>query len=340
MSPVPACDLPPPTRWRAAAWPALWIAPTAVAHTPGADPGGGAATAWSFEPWVIASLLFSAGLYAWGLARLWRRAGRGHGLQVVQASAFAGGWWLLIVALVSPLDALGERSFAAHMVQHELLMLGAAPLLVMGRPLGAWAWALPAAWRAGVGTLFRHPGWRTPWRLLTGAGGAWLTHALAVWLWHVPALFEAALHDGTVHTWQHLSFLLTALLFWWSVLGASTAGRQGVALLSTFTTMVHTGALGALLTFARVPWYPHYLHTAPVFGLDALSDQQLGGLVMWVPAGAVYLVVALALGARWLSPRGGRTRHAADGAVAVPGGASQAFDGRPLGDRQTRSSAP
>jgi putative membrane protein len=262
----------------------------------------GLRSAWSFEPWVLACLAASAVLYAVGLARLWSRAGRGHGVGVGQASAFAVGWSTLVVALVMPLDAQGSLLFSAHMVQHELLMLVAAPLLVLGRPLALWAWGLPQPWCRAAGRLFHHPAWRVPWLIVTGPLAAWLVHALALWLWHVPALFEAALNDSSVHSWQHLGFLFSALLFWWSVLGAVTREEQGAALVSLFTTMVHTGALGALLTLARTPWYPHYLGTTVPFGITALEDQQLGGLIMWLPASAVYIVCGLALAARWMVP--------------------------------------
>src|SRR5207253_813762 len=109
---------------------------------------------WSFEPWVLACLAISAGLYATGVVRLWRHAGIGRGIGTLAVTAFAAGWWVLGVALVSPLDPLGGRLFSAHMVQHELLMVVAAPLLVLGRPLAAWAWALPAGWRQPVGRFF------------------------------------------------------------------------------------------------------------------------------------------------------------------------------------------
>ena len=236
---------------------------------------------------MIFCLAVSAVTYALGLARLWGHAGRGRGVSVTQASAFAAGLLTLLVALVTPLDPLGSMLFSAHMVQHELLMLVAAPMLVLGRPLALWAWAMPQRWSRVVGRSLHHPAWRVPWLVMTGPLAAWLLHALALWLWHVPVLFNAALNDSTVHAFQHGSFLVTALLFWWSVLSATTRKEQGLALVSLFTTMVHTGALGALLTLARTPWYVHYFHTTSAFGINALEDQQLGGLIMWVPAGGI-----------------------------------------------------
>jgi len=266
---------------------------------------------WSYEPWVIACLALSMAAYAIGLTLLWKQAGRGRGIATRQALSFLGGWLLLVVALVSPLDGLGSQLFSAHMLQHELLMVVVAPLLVLGRPLAAWAWALPHGWRRRVGGAFHHPAWRSPWKWITAPLGAWLIHACALWLWHVPAWFEAALADKAVHTAQHVAFLFSALLFWWAALGASTRPAQGIALLYFFTTMLHTGALGALLTLSPVAWYPSYFATTTALGWSGLEDQQLGGLVMWVPAGLAYLAAGLALTARLLrwprSTRGGAT---------------------------------
>jgi putative membrane protein len=259
---------------------------------------------WSFEPWVVACLALSAFLYARGVQQLWAHAGRGRGVGALPVTAFVSGWLALVVALVSPLDAMGSDLFAAHMVQHELLMIVAAPLLVCGRPVAVWAWALPLQWRRAIGRFFHTPAWRRPWLILTGPLVAWTLHAAALWLWHVPALFDAALRSDAVHALQHSCFLLTALLFWWSVFGGVTRKEQGIALLSLFTTMAHTGALGALLALSRTPWYAPYAAAAPAYGLDALQDQQLGGLIMWVPAGFVYIGCGLVLAARWLSAGG------------------------------------
>ena len=109
------------------------VSPAVLAHALAESPAAGETLGWSFEPWVVLPLLVSAFGYAIGIARLWRRAGPGHGVSVRRASAFAAGWAALVVALLTPLDPLGSRLFSAHMVQHELLMLAAAPLLVLRR---------------------------------------------------------------------------------------------------------------------------------------------------------------------------------------------------------------
>jgi putative membrane protein len=277
------------------------FAPTLCwAHHPvgGAGPAPGS---WNLEAWLLALLVASGLLYAAGIARLWRRAGRGRGISPAQAARFAAGWLTLWLALVSPIDPLGGALFSAHMVQHELLMVVAAPLLVLGRPLEAWTWGLPAAARQPLARLGRVGLLRAPWRAVTEPVAAWTLHALALWAWHVPAFFEAALANAAVHVLQHTCFLASALLFWWSVFGRGVHGANGLSVASLFTTMMHSGALGALLTFAPAPWYAHYAGSA-AYGLTALEDQQLGGLVMWVPGGAAYVAAALAIVARWLGP--------------------------------------
>lgn len=256
---------------------------------------------WSFDPWVIVPLAVSGWLYLQGLVRLWRSAGRGGGIRTWEASCFAAGWLMLIVALVSPLDPFGEALFSAHMVQHELLMLVAAPLMVLGRPLAVFVWAFPPRWRGTIGGAAKWMPWDVFWRFITHPLAAWWIHALVLWIWHVPPFFQASILDSTVHSWQHFSFLFAALLFWWSLFhGRARHGGPGVAILYLLTTAMHTGVLGALLTFSERVWYPVYAPLTPAWGLTPLEDQQLGGLIMWVPGGLAYLVAALWLAARLL----------------------------------------
>ena len=267
------------------------------------DPAAAAADPWSwpFEPWLAALLVGSALLYGAGLRRLWSGAGTGRGIRRAEALRFALGWSALAAALMSPLDTLASRSFALHMVQHELLMVVAAPLLVLSRPLEAWTWALAPAARRSAAAVARHRAVAAPWAWLTGPIGAWWFHAAALWLWHVPALFTAALANPALHVLQHACFFTSALAFWWSVFGRATRAPDTLSLASLFTTMLHTGAIGALLTFAPTPWYLDG-SAGGVAGLGALEDQQVGGLVMWVPGSLAYLVAGLAIVGAWLRP--------------------------------------
>jgi putative membrane protein len=255
---------------------------------------------WDLQPWLIFLLLSSLGLYLAGSFRLWKKAGYGNGLLIHEFIAFIVGWLMMVVALVSPLDALGSWLFSAHMLQHEMLMIVVAPLLVLSKPLVVWVWALPYRWRILTGEIIHQTWIAAPWKLLTHPLHTWILHAMALWLWHMPMLFEAALHNNNIHVLQHVSFLFSALLFWWSVIGVNARAGIGSAMISIFTTMLHTGALGVLLTLSAAPWYQSYDQTL-AFGINPLEDQQLGGLIMWVPAGLAYLVAGLIISASWLS---------------------------------------
>lgn len=264
------------------------------------------ATHWTLDPWIVVPLLASAALYARGLAALWARAGSGRAVLRRQAVLYAAGWLSLAGALISPLHWLGERLFTAHMIEHEVVMAVAAPLLVLARPGGALLWAFPAAARRTIGRRLRGGSVRAAWVSLTRPMTATVLHGVAIWAWHLPPLFEAALTSIAVHRLQHLSFLLTAVLFWWALL---RRGHPAVAAADLFITMTHTGILGALITFAPRVMYHLQTEQAPLWGLTALEDQQLAGLLMWVPAGTVYAGAALALIAHWVR-RSGRPAHA------------------------------
>jgi putative membrane protein len=222
----------------------------------------------------------------------------------VEGLAFIAGWIALFIALVSPVHPMGEVLFAAHMAQHELLMVVAAPLLVLGRPLVPFLWALPITWRRTLGQSVKSTPIQAGWAFLTAPLCAWVLHAVVLWAWHVPVLFQATLTSDLVHTAQHLSFFGSALLFWWAVLrdqtGEAAGMNRGVALLYVFTTAVHTSILGALLTFSPSVWYPAYTTTTQDWGISALEDQQLGGLIMWVPAGLTYIFAAMLIFTAWL----------------------------------------
>jgi putative membrane protein len=250
---------------------------------------------------VLLGLALSGWVYLRGVRRLWRSAEAGRGVRRWEAWAYASGWFALFVALVSPLHPLGRVLFSAHMTQHEILMLVAAPLLVLGRPVVAFLWAAPKSWARAAGAWARAGLFQKLWRVLTNPFAAWAIHAVALWVWHAPSLFQATIDNEWVHTAQHLSFLLSALLFWWAIIhGREGLKGYGAAVLYLFTTSVHSGALGALITFASALLYPAYANTTRAWGLTPLEDQQLGGLIMWVPAGLVYIAAGLALFAGWM----------------------------------------
>ena len=261
--------------------------------------------AWDWEPGISLPLLASGVLYWRGLRLLWDEH-VGRGIRVWEASCFAAGWLITLLSLLSPLHAISEQLFVAHMVQHELLMVVAAPLLVVGRPIVPMLWGLPSRARRSLGRAARGGVTRGAWRAISQPVAAFLIHAAAIWVWHIPALFERTLTSDFVHALQHLSFFGTALLFWWTIIHAHAPGGRaravsfGTAVLLLFGTALHSGALGALLTFSRTLWYPAYGFASASWGLTPLEDQQLAGLIMWIPATFAYLIAALILFTNWL----------------------------------------
>jgi cytochrome c oxidase assembly factor CtaG len=260
-------------------------------------------SAWNTDAWLILALALPAAAFARGHARL---AARGHHpAHHWRAAAAAAGFGALALALLSPLDGLAGVLLSAHMLQHVLLMLVAAPLLAWAAPLGRVLLGLPLGLGRRLGAWWgRAPRARQAWRALTLPGMAWAVHALALWAWHVPAAYQAALRLPALHALEHLSLFGTALLFWWVLLrpptGAAQPAVQGpAAALFVFTQAMQSGLLAALMTLAPTPWYPAYAATTPLWGLTPLEDQQLAGGSMWIPSGLVYTLAALGLFAAW-----------------------------------------
>lgn len=250
---------------------------------------------------VVLPLALTASAYAIGMRRLWSASARGRTIHLQRAVCFAAGWLFLAAALVSPLDRLASQLFTAHMIEHEILMVIAAPLFVLSKPLAPLLWALPQKLRASVGralvrSIVLLPVRKAATNQLVATG----LHGATLWLWHAPSLYDAALAETPVHWLQHLSFLGTAIIFWWALLFGRGRQGNGAAILYLFATTLHSGFLGILLSFAREPLYLSQGLGAANWGFSALEDQQLAGLIMWVPAGMLYVAAALVLAAAWI----------------------------------------
>lgn len=264
---------------------------------------------WNLDPLVLGPVAVCAAWYAAGAARLLRRSGPARALRRREAALFFTGLLVVLAALASPLDPLSDVLFSAHMSQHELLMLVAAPLVVMGRPLLAFLWALPSRLREAAGALAAGPWVRAAWGAATGPLISFAAHGAVLWLWHAPALFEAAMASEAVHAAQHFSFFLTAALCSWSLLhGRHGKAGYGAGAALVFITATHSGVLGALIAVARRAWYPTYVAQGAAREVNALADQQLAGAIMWIPGGALLTALALALIAAWLGEAGRRAR--------------------------------
>lgn len=264
---------------------------------------GGLPTTWNLDPWLLGLLALVAGLYGLGLYRAWRSAGPGRAITYWRAAAFYLGMAALAASLISPLDALAEVMFSWHMLQHILLLLVAPPLLVYSALPISGLWALPDLWsRRLARTWAGRPLLRRFWSALSNPFLVWSIYAVVLWVWHTPALYQAAIADEFVHVVEHGTFLGAALLFWWTLFDAGRAGRlnPAAAVLYLFTTGLHAGWLGVLLSLSSQPWYPIYQSAADALSRPALQDQQLAGVIMWAPTAALYLLSSLGLLAFWL----------------------------------------
>ncbi|MGH2751680.1 MAG: cytochrome c oxidase assembly protein [Actinomycetota bacterium] len=264
----------------------------------GASPGELWA-AWNLDPVVLLGILLPATLYARGVSTLWNRGTR-RGVSLRRVVAFYAGLVSLLIAVVSPLDALSHALFSAHMVQHLTLVLLAAPLLVYGAPLVPISLGLPQHLRRGMHGVRSSTVVQRANMLLLAAPVVWSLHAATLWMWHVPAPYERALTSEVVHAFEHVCFLGSALLLWTLVIGSARRRRLDRALAAglLFFTALQSGALGVVLTFASSSLYEG--HSAAAWGLDPLTDQQLAGVIMWVPSGIVYLIAIVVLAYRWL----------------------------------------
>jgi putative membrane protein len=245
---------------------------------------------WSWEPSILLGCLFLLGGYL--------AAVRGR---FDQKTVFFGSGVLIIgVALISPLEALGDTYlFSAHMLQHLLLLLVVPPLLLLGIPP-----------RLAQRLLAWPPANRTE-RILGRPWLAWLLGVGTVWVWHLPSLYNATLADETIHILEHLDFLVTATIFWWPILAPLTERRLApLAMLPyLFAAAAASSVLGIILTFAPVGLYPAYLKPTdslgalPLlrdgWGLSPAVDQQIGGLLMWVPGSLVYFAGIIVALVRW-----------------------------------------
>jgi cytochrome c oxidase assembly factor CtaG len=245
---------------------------------------------WEWHPSVIIGCVLLIALY-FGVIR---------GRAEKNAAFFVTGVALMFLALVSPLDTLGDDYlFSAHMLQHILLNMVAPPLFVLGVP----AWLMQR--------MLQRPPVSALERVLGYPVVAWGLGSGTLLVWHVPALFDATLENENIHIFEHLTFLVTGTILWWPVFARIDARRLAPmrSALYLLLASMPNALLGIYLTFCRTPLYAGYLHPADEhgalslirdrWGLDPLTDQQLGGAFMWVIGSAIYLWAILVMVARW-----------------------------------------
>jgi putative membrane protein len=258
-------------------------------------------SAWNADPLVVVGLVVAAWVFWSGRRRA--RTTRG----TPRAVYFSLALLVLAVALLSPLDALSRALASAHMAQHLLFTLVAAPLLALSAPASTLVRGAPAVVRRTAGR-WRHRLHLTPRKtaLLRHPAVAWLLYVGTLWFWHGAVPYDAALASEPLHVLSHATYLASGVLFWRVIVDSARSRgiSPGLGVLLAFGAAMQSVFLSALLTFAATAWYSGYTHTTAPWGLEPLADQQLAGAVMWIPGGLIYLGTALALLAAWLREGG------------------------------------
>lgn len=254
-------------------------------------PAPDAALEWSFSPLILAGLLVPSFLYSLGLYR----SGPARMPDRLRIAAFFAGIVFVFVALCSPVETLGDTIFSMHMAQHIILMMAAPPLLVWSHPWPVFRAAFSPYWQQRIAHL-----WAAA-RLDRAA--AFIMHPAIVWIlfcgsfvfWHLPFPYDLGLSYELAHTLEHASFFLTALAFWTIIIEPSGNRRLSYAatLLYLVVTVVISDMPGALMVLSPRPLYPEHAAGAAAWGLTPMQDQQLAGLIMWIPAGAIYIAAAI-----------------------------------------------
>ena len=280
-----------------------------LATLPEARPDGIWAT-WSLAPAIILPMVLAVGLYVRGLVTQ-RAAHAAHRQTFARSLYFTAGIGCLIIALVSPLCRMASTLAWAHMVQHVLLVVGAPLLLVLSRPGGTLVAGLPRRLRTKSFSWASAAAARSqPHAYLIAS---FLLYGVNIWFWHVPALYEAALLDTGMHLLMYASLLIVSLMFWHAVVETyrMPGSAAGTAAILLFFTFLHTGGLGIFLTLSPRPWYPLMALRGGAWGILPLDDQRLAGLIMWIPMGGIYVVVALAVLAQLIATSGQLTNRKA-----------------------------
>lgn len=298
---------------------------------------------WNWRLDVIIILLVLGGLYTagwWKLRNKTRRAKRrsgGSGRHELATRwrlfSYLAGLFFVALALLSPIDALGQQLFFMHMVQHLLLIMFAPPLLLIANPLPFILWGLPSKWRLRVGhaigrLLHREGAFRHALRMATGAGVIWLVWAIAVIGWHDPDMYNAALRSEFVHDLEHITFFVASMLFWWLITGAGPRIHKQFGpigrVVFTLAAVPPNMALGVLLAFVGVVVYSYYEAVPRLWGIDAVTDQRIGGIIMWIPGSMMFIIAALILIARMIQDEDSKPiltekEWASDEALSAPG---------------------
>lgn len=254
---------------------------------------------WDLRIEVIALLVTLGVLHVIGWRNL-RQRGRTRFANGWRLVSYLAGLFILALAVMSPIDVLSDQLFFMHMIQHLLMMMFAAPLIMLANPFPTFLWALPRDLRVRVGRWFQ-PGHRlhqTLQQILT-PGITWMIFISVYLGWHDPYLYDLALRNNFVHDVEHITFFGVALLFWWRITGAGPQiGRRMPNLMRAAysVSLVPPNMLaGVAITFATSPIYSHYTTIPRLYGVSVMDDQTWSGLIMWIPGSMMYILAAIFL---------------------------------------------
>ena len=256
---------------------------------------------WPFAPEVLAAIALLAWTYASGMAR---RRGAAVSVSPWRHASFFAGLAALFAALQSPLDSAAEHSFVLHQVQHLLLQSIGPMLLMLAYPQAALVAGTPQALRSGaLAPVLSSRSLRGALGFVSHPAAATLLVVGLLFLWHVPRYHEAALADDAIHYLMHFTLLASGLLFFWRVFDprpAPVGSGYGARLTMVLAVIAATTPLGAYLALKSAVLYPGYEAKGKLWHeLTALQDEQLGGLVMWIPGGLVLAVAVLLVLRQW-----------------------------------------
>jgi len=308
--------------------------PSAAALAHGAGGDAGAAT-WHFTPDIVLPTLLVVALYVAGLRRL---AGRESFPSAWRSASFIGGVALVFLALESPLDPLSEHLFFVHQIQHFLLHSAGPMLVMLAAPQGALLAGSPPALRHYViGPVMGNGPMRAVFRAVSRPAAATLLFVGSLYLWQWPALHDLAVRDDAVHYTMHVSMLIAGLIFFWCVFDVRPAplgARYGARVTMLWVAVVGNILLGAVTTLKRDVLYIAYDAFGRLWGFSPLADEQLGGLIIWIPPSMMCLVALLVVIRKWsthesrIAPR--LARGLGQSTAAVPPG----WDRKPEAQRR------
>lgn len=298
-----------------------------------------ALSSWDWRIEVIFVLALAGTLYSRGWWRLWRRtqARKRTGRRLAEPwryAAYMAGIFFCALALLSPIAPLGQQLFFMHMIQHLLLIMIAPPLLFLANPMPFMLWGLPDGLRLRIGRflsrlLHRQSGFRRGLRSATSPGIIWMVWVVAVIGWHDPNAYNAALQYEWVHNLEHLTFFSASMIFWWHATGAGPHIHKERNLLGRIAFLIAAVPpnmlVGVVLAFVPDVAYTYYLAVPRLFAIDVLTDQKIGGVIMWIPGSMMYIIAALILISRMLGnesakPRVAREQNwANEDVLAAPG---------------------